>query len=66
MITFFQTKISAKQSFYATDEPNADNRLDLMSNAVIPAKAGIQCMLGYQGTKGRLDSRLRGNDDGGV
>ena len=51
MITFFQTKISAKQSFYATDEPNADNRLDLMSNAVIPAKAGIQCMLVYQGTK---------------
>ena len=27
------------------------NRLDLMSNAVIPAKAGIQCMLVYQGTK---------------
>jgi hypothetical protein len=27
------------------------NRLDIMSNAVIPAKAGIQCMLVYQGTK---------------
>jgi hypothetical protein len=27
------------------------NRLDLMSNVVIPAKAGIQCMLVYQGTK---------------
>jgi hypothetical protein len=27
------------------------NRLDIMSNAVIPAKAGIQCMLVDQGTQ---------------